>query len=244
MSITDEMLFQHAAEARNICLESLPSTEELPTVTYSKSFERKMGKVIKQQRRTPRTNQILRYMKQTAAAVLMIVAVTFGGLMTVEAYREKVIEIVIQVFNEFTEYRFSSNDSEQADTEQTELPEIQFGYIPEGMQETENRTTATGRLRVTYEDNQSHFFDFSAIQIADGVYGTTWDTEDSEYWEGAINGCEAYFNIKNGESSIMWINENIVYDLYGNIDMSELIAVCIWPSCPAGRVVIPGQIGP
>lgn len=30
MKITDEMLFQHTAEARNFCLETLPSTEELP----------------------------------------------------------------------------------------------------------------------------------------------------------------------------------------------------------------------
>ena len=42
MKITDEMLLQHAAEARNICLETLPSTEELLAVIYSKSFERKM----------------------------------------------------------------------------------------------------------------------------------------------------------------------------------------------------------
>ena len=225
MKITDEMLFDNAAEARNIWLDTLPSDESLPAAPFSKSFERKMRKLIKQQRRTSRTNQILRYMKHTAAAVLVIAVFTFGGLMTVEAYREKVIGIVIQVFNEFTEYRFSSNDSQQADTEQTKLPEIQFGYIPEGMQETESRTTATGSLRVTYEGNQSHFFDFSAAQIADGVYGMIWDTEDSEYWEGTINDCEAYFNIKKGHSSIMWIDGNIVYDLYGYIDIGELIKV-------------------
>lgn len=65
MKITDEMLFDHAAEARNIWLDTLPSDESLPAAPFSKSFERKMRKLIKQQRRTSRTNQILRYMKHT-----------------------------------------------------------------------------------------------------------------------------------------------------------------------------------
>lgn len=225
MKITDEMLFQHAAEARDICLESLPPTEELPAVTYSKSFESKMRKLIKQQQRTPRTNQILRYMKQSIVAALAIVIFTFGGLMTVEAYREKVIEIVIQVFEEFTYYQFSSNDSQQGDMEQLELPEIQFGYIPEGMEETENRTTATGSLWITYEDDQNHFFDFSANLIANGVYGKIMDTEDSNYWQGTIRGCEAYFNEKHGHSTVMWIDQNIVYELFGYMEISELIKV-------------------
>lgn len=87
MKITDDMLFEHAAEARNIWLSTLPPQDEIPVISYSKSFERKMRKLIKEQRRTPRTNQILRYMKQTAAAVLVIAVFTFGGLMTVDAYR-------------------------------------------------------------------------------------------------------------------------------------------------------------
>lgn len=225
MKITDEMLFDHAAEARDIWLDTLPSDENLPAAPFSKSFERKIRKLIKQQRRTPRTNKILRYMKQTAAAVLVIAIFTFGGLMTVEAYREKVLEIVIQVFEEFTEYRFSSNDSEQADTEQLELPEIQFGYIPEGMQETENSTNPTGSLQITYEDDQNYFFEFSVMQIVNGDYDMILDTENSDYYEGTINGCEAFFNAEQGDSTIVWVDETLIYELYGNIDMSELKTV-------------------
>lgn len=234
MKITDEMLFDHAAEARNIWLKTLPADEDLPAATFSKSFERKMRKLIRQQRRTPRANQTIRYIRHTAAAILLIAIFTFGGLMTVEAYREKVIDIVIEVFEEFTQYRFSSDTSEEVDTKQTELPQIQFGYIPEGMQETANSTNPAESLQITYEDDQNHFFDLSVIQITNGEYGTILDTEDSDYWEGTINGCEAYFNTKNGCSSIMWIDENIVYDLYGYMEISELKTVAenikIFPS--------------
>lgn len=78
MKITDEMLFDHAAEARNIWLDTFPADENLPAATFSKSFERKMRKLIKQQRRTPRANQILRYMKHTAAAILLIAILNNG----------------------------------------------------------------------------------------------------------------------------------------------------------------------
>ena len=126
MKLTDDLLFQHAAEARNIYLSTLPAPEELPPVCCSKAFERNMQKLIKEQRRSPKINKMLRVMKRTAAAVLVIATVSFCGLMTVEAYRAKVIEFVVQVFNELTQYRFSSNVS---DADNIVLPEISFGYI-------------------------------------------------------------------------------------------------------------------
>ena len=95
MKVTNEMLFEHAAEARDIWLSTLPTDEDIPEIPTSKVFEKKMQKLIKEQRRTPKTNKILRYMKQTVAAILAVAILSFSGLMTVEAYREKVIEIVV-----------------------------------------------------------------------------------------------------------------------------------------------------
>lgn len=142
-----------------------------------------MRELIKEQRRTPRTNQIFRYMKQAIAAVLAVVVVTFGGLMTVEAYRERVIGIVVQIFEEFTQYRFSSNASEQVDTEQSELPEIQFGYIPEGVRETENRVSSAVQRRISYEDNQNHFFELTEILVVNGKHDMILDTVFKCCWE-------------------------------------------------------------
>lgn len=43
MKITDEMLFDHAAEARNIWLDTFPADENLPATTFSKSLNAKCG---------------------------------------------------------------------------------------------------------------------------------------------------------------------------------------------------------
>ena len=220
MKITDEMLFEHAAKARDIWLSTLPADEDIPEIQTSKSFEKKMQTLIKEQRRTPKTNKILRYMKQTVAAVLAVVVITFGGLMTVEAYREKVIEIVVHVFRELTDYRFYS---EKSGVDEIVLPEISFEYIPDGMWNAENRITSNNQRYILYEHENGTFFELTQYPItADGSHGKILDTEDSVYETEIINGNAAFFNVKNGNASIFWSYNNVVYDLYGNLDLTEL----------------------
>lgn len=220
MKITDEMLFEHAAEARDIWLSTLPADEDIPEIQTSKAFEKKMQKLIKEQRRTPKTNKILRYMKQTVAAVLAVVVISFGGLMTVEAYREKVIEIVVHVFHELTDYRFYS---EKSGVDEIVLPEISFEYVPDGMREVEDRITGNNRRYILYERKNGDFFELTQRPItADGSHGKILDTEDSAYETTNINGNEAFSNVKNGNASIFWSYNNVIYDLYGNLDLTEL----------------------
>ncbi|MBR2457515.1 MAG: DUF4367 domain-containing protein [Bacteroidaceae bacterium] len=220
MKITDEMLFEHAAEARDIWLSTLPDDEDIPDIPTSKKFEKKMQKLIKEQRRTPKTNKILRYMKQTVAAVLAVAILSFGGLMTVEAYREKVVEIVVHVFHELTDYRFASEKSEVGEVV---LPEISFGYVPEGMEEITDNVFADNSRYIVYEDDDGNFFELTQTAIgSNGAFGTILDTEDSNYEMTSINGNEAFSNVKDGNASVLWNYDNVVYDLYGNIELTDL----------------------
>lgn len=220
MKITDELLFEHAAEARDIWLSTLPADEDIPEIQTSKKFEKKMQKLIKEQRRTPKTKRILRHMRQTVAAVLAVAILSFGGLMTVDAYREKVIEIVVQVFHELTDFRFTS---EKYEADKIVLPEVDFEFVPEGMHEVENRITGNNRRYILYENDNSEFFELTQRPVgADGNYGSILDTEDAVYETVYINGNEGYIKEKHKNNDIIWVSDNIVYHLYGNIDMWEL----------------------
>ena len=220
MKITDEMLFEHAAEARDIWLRTLPTDEDIPEIQTSKSFEKKMQKLIKEQRRTPKMNKILRYTKQTVAAVLAVMVISFGGLMTVEAYREKVIEIVVHVFHELTDYRFSS---EKSGVDEIVLPEISFEYVPDGMREVEDRITGNNRRYILYERENGNFFELTQRPLtADGSHGKILDTEDSVYETEIINGNEVFFNEKSGQEIIFWTDDHILCSISGNIGMNEL----------------------
>lgn len=220
MTVTDEMLFANAARARDIWLSTLPDESALPEFRCSGRFERKMRRLIKEQRRSKRTNQVLYFMRQTIAAVLAVAVLAFGGMMTVEAYREKFIEIVKQVFTEFTHYRFSSDTPE---SELIELPEMTLGYVPEGMEKVDDHVSSQNLRYMLYEDENGGFFEVTQWSIVEGHdYSRKLDTEDSVISMGTINGCEAMFNEKKGHTNIIWTIDNVIYGVFGNLGTDEI----------------------
>lgn len=220
MTVTDEMLFASAERARDLWLSTLPDESELPPFRCSKRFERKMGRLIREQRRSKRANQILYFARQTVAAVLAVAVLTFGGMMTVEAYREKVIEVVKQVFTEFTQYYFSSD---APGDEMIELPEMTLEYVPEGMKKVDDHVSSQNLRYMLYENENGGFFEVTQWPIvAEHAYSRKMDTEDSVITMGTINGYEAMFNEKKGHTTIIWTIENIIYEVFGNLGTDEI----------------------
>ena len=220
MKITDEMLYQHVPEARDLWLSTLPNDADIPEHKFSRRFERKMKRLIREQRRSPRTNKIICGLRRVAAIILAVGILSFSGLMTVEAYREKVIEVVVQVFHELTDYRFVSEASDTAQS--VELPEITFQYIPDGMEKTED--IIRGRSRnLRYEAMDGSFFELTqTFIIEDSSYEIVLDTEDADTEEFYIGDSEAISNTKNGVTTILWTKDHVFYTLFGSIDQADL----------------------
>ena len=103
--------------------------------------------------------QILRTCAMVLLAVLILNSVL---VVTVEAYREKVVEIVVHVFHELTDYRFASEKSEVGEVV---LPEISFGYVPEGMEEITDNVFADNSRYIVYEDDDGNFFELTQTAI-------------------------------------------------------------------------------
>ena len=83
MKITDEMLYQHAAEARDIWLDTLPKDDELPEHQFSDEFMASFESMKKQEkvqqkkkRRTP---------LQRVAAVFLAILIGSGTWLGVDA---------------------------------------------------------------------------------------------------------------------------------------------------------------
>lgn len=64
MQITDKMLYQYAAEARDLWLSALPSDADIPEHKFSRRFERKMKRLIREQRRSPQANKAIRGLRR------------------------------------------------------------------------------------------------------------------------------------------------------------------------------------
>lgn len=223
MEVTDELLYAHAGAARDLWLSTLPDPAGLPLFSCSRRFEHKMKQLLAQQRRSPQTNRVILYTKRTVAAAMIVLTVSFAGLMTVEAHREKVVEFVTHVFHELTDYRFVK---ESPDTGEVVLPDLTFGYVPEGFALTEDSMETATRRHFSYENTSGEFFRLTQQRItADGDYRTILDTEGAQTYPVTVNGNEGVFNTKNGYSSILWSDGPVVYHLRGTIEPEELRAI-------------------
>ena len=158
-----------------------------------------------------------RLLKQCVAACLAVVIV-FSGLMSVEACRKKIIEVITQVFPSFTYFQYSTDE----EPKYTVVPEVDLTYIPAGFELTENRETET-RAWITYEDANGRFFEFSlALVLPNGSYGHLLDTEnvDAEFFYIGNEEAVAYDDPER--QTVLWNFENIRYDLNGTIGLDEL----------------------
>ena len=96
MKITDELLYQHAAEARDIWLDTLPNEDELPDHQFSDEFMASLETLKKQetgQRRKRRTPL------QRVAAVFLAVLIGSGTWLGVDAEARAAL---VSWFREFT----------------------------------------------------------------------------------------------------------------------------------------------
>lgn len=76
--------------------------------------------------------QFIRIARQSAAVILVVTALSFSCLMTVEAYQARFTGIVTEVFYDLTHFTLFSFWSEDMG-----LGEIEFGCLPDGMHEVE-----------------------------------------------------------------------------------------------------------
>lgn len=218
MKVTDEMLYKNAAAARDIWLGTLPANCEIPEHKFSKGFEQKMKKLIKNQGRPGWVKTSLLCLKRTAAVAMIALVVTAAGVMSVDAYRERVIQVVTQVFHEFTSYRFFTEQSDGFKA----VPEVEFTYVPEGFELVESSVRET-RAYYLYENTDGKFFELNELLVqANGDYGMLLDTEGSQMEHFNIGDAEAIANTKGADGCVLWSIDNVRLDLYGNIGIEEL----------------------
>lgn len=224
MKITDEMLYDSAPKARDLWLASaLP--EYIPEHQFSRRFKRKMKRLMREQRRSARLNRIIHTIHRTVAILLVVATVSFSCLMTVEAYREKFIEIVTHVFHELTDYRFST-ESASSSLGKSELGVVSLSFIPNGMDKTDEYSDKIF-YSVSYETEDGIYFDLTCTLITENQDAhKIVDTENAVVQECFVNDEEATIISKDENNTILWTHQNILFQLCGNLplDIEKQIA--------------------
>lgn len=229
MEITEEILYKCAPKAEKLWLSSLPPDNQIPEHNFSRRFERKMRKLIREQRRSLPIRKALRIARQTAAAVLIVATLSFSCLMTVEAYRAKFIEVITEVFYDLT--HFSIFSSWQGDTE---LGEIEFNYLPDGMDEVQRETFERTQGQTIYlEDTEGRQLKVTRSLINDdSSIDIILDTEDVDAITIPFGTDNAFLIIKENATTLMWEDDPYLILMTGDISSEEIIEIANGISIP------------
>lgn len=220
MKITDELLYQHAPAARDLWLASLPEPEDIRS---SRRFRRKMAALLRQARRTPAQRVALRQMKRAAMIALVAAVTVFSCAMTVEAFREKVLQVITTIFQDRTEFRYSP--AEDVPAEGQGLGELTFGYLPEGMELVDSQEDAVYR-HLKYTDAAENYLMIDQSDIDKSDSSTViLDTEDSTAEHLLIGDEEAALYQKDGRTILHWTIDHSVLILSTNLSRDEAISV-------------------
>ena len=157
IKIDDAYLYEHMPKVERELMDRIPPEEELDH-KFSRRFERKMKKLMKEERRTPKERKVYRGMKLAFAAIAVVALIAFSSVMSVKAYRFRIIEFFVEVFTELTSY---SVQEERPDGE--EIIPIEPSYVPDGYEEM-RRFTNNSENFIWYINTNSikscHFLQF------------------------------------------------------------------------------------
>ena len=214
----DRLLYAHAGAARDLVLAQLPPEGELPDIPTSPRFQRRMKALIRRADRPGWAKAALRCARQAAVILLVCGTLTFSSLMvTSQAFRTQVIAVITQVFQEFTEFRFSAREETAR-----RAGDVALTYLPEGMEEI-RRSGNHISLHIFFEDATGNTMRLTHTVIGDKTsHVSMLDTEDAEVEQFYIQGEQATAISKGLDRTILWTTGNSVYRLTGTISMDEL----------------------
>lgn len=217
MKITDEMLYRHVAEARDIWLDTLPDDSEIPEHQFSDGFNTEMNRLIilSHKRKQPS-----RKLQRIAAmfAVIIIGASSFIGV-NAEA-RAAVIGWIKEVTGTYFVYRY------EGEADVAVVPEdYRPAWLPDGYSLFDDNER-NGRRSIIYANETGEFIKYhcwSPQSTATGFVGVENATQQSV----VVNGHQADLFISNDSISsncIAWTDEHsYTHVLHAFLDEEELI---------------------
>lgn len=222
MKITEEMLYECAPEAEKLWLDSLPADDQIPEHTFSRRFERRMKKLIREHKRSLPARRALTVVKRTAAVAFLIAALSFSGMMTVEAHRARFIEIMTEAFPGLTRFTFFSSWSGDV-----RIGVIDFGYLPAGMTEfRRNISDETQEMTVWFLDREGSQLKLRQQVITESEgFTLVFNTEGASVTTISIGGRDAVLIEKAGITTLMWEDGPYLFILTGEISSEEIIAI-------------------
>ena len=209
-----EMMLEESAKMADERLgESIDNDFE--DVVFSKEHEDKMKKLFKKEKRKENRKKYFRYTQRVACILLAFVLISGVTLYSVEAWRIKFLNFVLEINEPNSDINFREIGGMYYSDDN-----IILHYIPVGFNVVKSHV-ANGRVYVKFESEDS-YFGITANNI-DGNF--TIDTENATVDRFKINKSEAVYSSNENVNILVWHDEENAYRITGNILKEEMIKI-------------------
>ncbi len=213
--INDEFLYTHMPKVEEMMLKRIPLETEL-SHKFSWQFQRKMKVLLKYERRTPAMRQFVHQMKTAVVILSIVLSMTFGAVMSVEAYRVRLFKYAIEIWEKLTSVVIHSEDNADYDI----LTPIELTYVPDGYYLFELENNQYEDI-VIYQNDAGAEIYFSQRLVTQSEF--IFDSENADKDNIIIEEQTVYILVNKNTTQLYWYDKSTLYSLIGSLDKLELI---------------------
>lgn len=213
--IIDNALDEMINEAANSVVEKDEEMSDDENILFSKEHEDRMDRFFKAERRKASIKKFIKYSKRAACVALACVAVLGISIFSVEAWRVRFLNFVLESNQPNTDYNFS-------ETKGTTYSDDNFilEYVPMGFRATQASLTRKSAT-VVFESDSNYFF----VEAHDINIDSNIDTEDATIEKMTMNGCEAILISNHNGNYLIWHDNIYAYCVIGDLSKEDTIKI-------------------
>ena len=213
-----DRLLEYAASRQLEALADAHPLERAGLHQFSPGFEQKMQLLFAREEKSRRLSTFKKRAVQIAAAILIFILLSGLTILSVEAWRVRVLNYIIDINEKYTGFLIddvSIDRSQFPETPGMHLP----SYIPDGYT-LEKIETSGSFYVVTYENEGGDLIQLKRLPSGSSV---GIDSEDAYHEQLLVNDELAYYYFKNDYSTLLFGYKENKFLLLGLISMDEII---------------------
>ncbi len=213
-----DRLLEYATSRQLDALADAHPLERAGVHQFSAGFERKMQLLFAREEKSKRLATFKKRALQVAAAILIFILLSGLTILSVEAWRVRVLNFIIETNERYTSFLIddgSIDHSQFPETPGMHLP----SYIPDGYT-LEKIETSGSFYVVTYENEGGDLIQLKRLPSGSSV---GIDSEDAYHEQLLVNDELAYYYFKNDYSTLLFGYKENKFLLLGLISMDEII---------------------
>ena len=222
MKITDEALYQHVAEARDIWLDALPKDDELPEHQFSDGFMSSLETMEVQERAQHKKKSRSPFSR--VAAVFLAVLIGSGTWLGVNTEaRATFVQWIRNIWEDGVVYTFVGEAPDAT------IPDFHCSWLPEGMEAAELGQLNHQGYMIYFGENDLHCsLDYSYMQEGSAHFISPSGEDGLRHEVVEINGMPGDFYIESEDGLshvLLWFDEDagIAFSLHSNLPPEDIL---------------------